>query len=400
MKELQSHLDAFRSAANAFIDDKVPTMGAALAYYTAFSIAPLLVIALGVVGIVFGKGGGGSVFDAIRGLVGDNGAQAIQSMVESAANRPSTGALATALGFVTLIFGASGVFTQLQESLNTIWRVTIRPGAGWVAWLKRRLLSFGMVGVIAFLLMVSLFVSAGLAAAGSLAAGTFAAALPGGALLWKAVNFAVSFAVVSALFALIFKVLPDVRLPWRDALRGGAFTSALFTAGKAAIGAYLGRAGAASAYGAAGSVIVVLLWVYYSSQILLFGAEITRAYATRRGRVVAPKPDAQLVVDAPLASAAREPRLLGSPQGDAFVVRDGGAPWLVGSAALLAGGAWLVSRSLKKKAAHPSRDGILGGAAAGAGAGLLALLEGPQRFVPERRQRNAAADGTFGSRAA
>lgn len=364
MRTLSSAFAIVKSAARAASEDKVPMMGAALAYYTAFSIAPILVIAIGVVGIVFGENGGAGVFDTIRGLIGDNGAQAVQSMVQAAASRPRAGMVATIVGVATLLVGASGVFGQLQEALNVIWKVALKPGAGWAVTLRRRLLSFGMVGVIAFLLLVSLVVSAGLSAAGSL----FTGALPGGEAVWQAVNALVSFAVIAALFAMIFKVLPDVRLPWRDAFIGGAWTSALFTAGKLGIGLYLGKSGVASTYGAAGSVIVLLLWVYYSSQILLFGAELTRAYAERSGRRVRPKEAAAPTLTAFNAAAIAEKRL---KEGDGRA----GAAWYVLGALGVLGGIRLARQGAAEDWRRPWRTGVLGGFAAGSGLALLALLE-------------------------
>ena len=225
------------------------------------------------------------------------------------------------------------MFGQLQEALNVIWKVTLKPTAGWGTTLRRRLLSFGMVGVIAFLLLVSL-------------------------------------GVISALFALIFKVLPDVRLPWRDALLGGFFTSLLFSLGKLGIGLYLGKSGVASTYGAAGSVIVLLLWVYYSSQILLFGAELTRAYAERGGRRIAPKEAATATLTAFSAAAMAEQ-----------AVKDGnkGAVWYVLGAAGLLGGVRLVKEGSSGRWRHPWRHAVLGGFSAGAGLALLALLEAKKR---------------------
>ncbi len=258
-------------------------MGAALAYYTIFSIAPLLVISMGVVGLFFGRAGSAEILDAIGGVAGVHGAQAIRAMVEGAASQPHAGFVATVIGVITLLVGASGVFGQLQESLNVIWDVRRPPDADWLLTIRRRLLSFGMVGVIAFLLLASLIATAALSAAGKFVLG----AANGAA--WQAVNSLVSLVVITGLFGLIFKVLPDARLPWRDALRGGFWTSLLFTAGKYLIGLYLGRTGIASAYGAVGSLVVLLLWVYYSAQTVLLGAELTRAYADYEGRRGAPK---------------------------------------------------------------------------------------------------------------
>lgn len=278
-------LPAMKTALRASAEDRVPMMGAALAYYTVFSIAPLIVISMGVAGLFFGERGGAEILDAIGGVTGERGAQAVRAMVESAASRPHAGLVATVVGIVTLLLGASGVFTQLQDSLNVIWKVRPAPEGAWNATARRRLLSFGMVGAIAFLLLASLLVTAVLSAAGR-----FVGAASESAAWWQTVNTFVSVAVITGLFALVFKFLPDARLPWRDALRGGFWTSLLFTAGKSAIGLYLGRTAVASTYGAAGSFVVLLAWVYYSAQIVLFGAELTRAYALLEGLRAPPKP--------------------------------------------------------------------------------------------------------------
>mgnify|MGYP001619181706 CR=1 FL=1 len=370
MNPITSAVSLIKAAVRGASEDKVPMMGAALAYYTAFSIAPLLVIAIGVVGIVFGASGGEGVFETVRGLVGEKAAHAVRLMVEGASSRPRAGVVATAIGLATLILGASGVFGQLQEALNVIWKAKLRPDAGWGLTLRRRLLSFGMVGVIAFLLLASLIVSAGIAAAGKL----FIGILPGGEAVWQAVNLAVSLGVTSVLFAMIYKALPDVRLPWRDALIGGFFTSVLFSLGQFAIGLYLGKSGVASAYGAAGSVIVLLLWVYYSSQIVLFGAELTRAYVERSGRPLALKENAVPTLSAVDAAGTAEKR-----------VRNGkpAAVWYVlGSAALL-GGARLIRRGAGQGWRHPWRHGVLGGVSAGAGLALLALLKERRLLEPD-----------------
>ena len=309
---LQEFFRLLKDSGSRMSDDQVPMMGAALAYYMIFSIAPLLVIAIGFAGAIFGKSAGTEVFDAIRGLVGPSGAAAIQSMVSAAAAKPRAGLVATSLGVVTLVVGAGGVFSQLQQSLNIIWRVAAKPGAIWKVLLRQRLLSFGMVAVIGLLLLVSLVVSAGIAAAGTWATGV----LPGMKMLWSAANGLVSFAIISGLFAAVFKLLPDVRLSWKDVRVGGAVTALLFVIGKAAIGAYLGRSGVASSYGAAGSLIVVLLWVFYSAQILLFGAEFTRAWITRGGREAEPREGAAPTASPLSATAAgRRTRMSGGVGG-------------------------------------------------------------------------------------
>lgn len=368
MKTIASAFDLLKDAARASSEDKVPMMGAALAYYTAFSIAPLLVIAIGVVGIVFGESGGDSVFETVRGLVGEKAARVVRAMVEAAAGRPRAGVVATAVGIAALLLGASGVFGQLQEALNVIWKAELRPDAGWAVTLGRRLLSFGMVGVIAFLLLASFLVSAVIAAAGKL----FIGLLPGGEAVWQAVNLTVSLGVTSALFALIYKALPEVRLLWRDALVGGFFTSVLFSLGQLALGLYLGKSGVASAYGAAGSVSVFLLWVYYSSQIVLFGAELTRAYVARSGRPIALKRNA--VSTARSFDAAAE---AGAHDGRPAAV------WYALGTAAAAGGVRLIRRGAEQKWRHPVRHGVLGGLTAGAGLALLAALEARERLTAD-----------------
>jgi membrane protein len=271
--------------------DSISIHGAALAYYTAFSIAPLLIIAIAVAGLVFGRTAQGEIYEALEGFVGSDAAKMVETMVVSAAKKPRAGFVAGIVGLATLLLGASGVFSQLQRSLNIIWKVAPRPGVGLWNVLRLRLVSFSMVLVIAFLLLVSMFVNAALSAAGELLSGL----LPGDLAFWQAVNFAISFGVVTLLFAAIFKILPDVRLAWRDVWTGATATSFLFSIGKFVIGYYLGKSGASSIYGAAGSFVLLLLWVYYSAEILFFGAEFTRAYATRGGRVVQPKRNAQLM---------------------------------------------------------------------------------------------------------
>jgi membrane protein len=321
------------------------------------------VIVLGVVGLVFGQGGGEKIMDAVQGMVGENGGSAIRSMVQSTASKPQAGLVATIIGLLTLFLGASGVFVQLQESLNVIWKVAKKPSLGWKATLKQRLLSFGMVGAIAFLLLVSLVVSAGLSAmSGYLGEG----------LLWQALNAAVSIAVTAFLFGAIFKVLPDVRLRWRDVLIGGLFTAILFTLGKAAIGAYIGKSSVASSYGAAGSLIVVLLWVYYSSQLVLFGAEFTRAYATRGGRKVEPKKDATITVTpftaAALGEKAKQGKLTSEPAGDHLP--ETAVPAGAGAAAA---GAVLLAMASREHGRKARAEYAGGGLLLGAGAAMLAV---------------------------
>lgn len=263
----------------AWVDDYAPSMGAALAYYTLFSTAPLLLIAVSIAGLAFGPDAArGEIFAQLNDLIGDEGAAAAQTLLQSL-NRPAQGIAGTVIGAATLLLGAASVFGELQNSLDRIWRVPPRRGAGLWTLIRARLVSFGMVLGIGFLLVVSLIASAAIAAFGKRYAHAFGA----WALVAEALNFAISFAVVTALFAMIYKILPRVRIGWRDVWIGAAVTALLFTIGKSLIGLYLGRSGVASGFGAAGSLIVVILWTYYSAQIFLLGAEFTHVYARACG---------------------------------------------------------------------------------------------------------------------
>ena len=259
--------------------DYAPSMGAALSYYMIFSIAPLLVIVIAIAGLAFGaEAASGAIFEQMRGMVGDSGAAAIQGLVKSA-SRPATSIFAAALGLVTLLLGATTVLGELQTALDRIWRAPPVTQRGWWRLLRDRMLSFGMILVIGFLLLVSLVLSAAIVAIGDWWGPWF------GKMRWllEAANFAVSFVVVTALFAMIYKMLPRVRIAWRDVWIGAAVTALLFTAGKFLIGLYIGKSGVSSGFGAAGSVVVLLVWVYYSAQIFLLGAEFTWVYARTYG---------------------------------------------------------------------------------------------------------------------
>jgi membrane protein len=260
-------------------DDNAPRLGAALAYYTVFSLAPLLVIAIAIAGLAFGhEAAQGRIVEEIQGLVGKAGAEAVQGMLESA-RKPSSSIWAAVLGTVTLVLGASGAFTELRGALNIVWEAPPKPGRGIWGAMRDRLLSFAMVLVLGFLLLVSLAVSAGLAAVHGFSVGLW----PGAKVLLEVLNAAFSFGVVTVLFAAIFKLLPDTKIDWRDVWAGAATTAALFTVGKTLIGLYLGKSSIASAYGAAASLAIILAWVYYAAQILFFGAELTQVYARRHG---------------------------------------------------------------------------------------------------------------------
>ncbi|HXW01096.1 MAG TPA: YihY/virulence factor BrkB family protein [Anaerolineae bacterium] len=260
-------------------EDKASRLAAALAYYTVFALAPLLIIVIAVAGLVFGQEAArGELVTQIQGLVGQEGAQLIETMIESA-SKPTSGIIATTIAIATILFGASGLFGQLQDALNTIWEVPPKPERGILGMVKDRFLSFTMVLGIGFLLLVSLIISAALSALDPYLTDL----LPGSIYLIKILNLVISFGLITLLFALIYKILPDVEIAWSDVWIGAAVTSLLFNLGKFVIGVYLGNSSAGSAYGAAGSLVVLLLWVYYSAQILLFGAEFTQVYAKRYG---------------------------------------------------------------------------------------------------------------------
>jgi membrane protein len=269
---------------SAWVEDKAPRLGAALAYYTVFSIAPLIIIAITIAGLVFANVQE-QVMREVQNLVGVKGREMIESMVD-AAHKPATTAIATILGVVTLLIGASGVFIQLKDALNTIWKATPKRLSGIVGFTRNYLQSFSVILGIGFLLLVSLLLSAALAAGGEYMRGLF----PGAAGLMKTLSFIVSFGIVSCLFAMIFKLLPDVRVSWHDVWIGALLTAFLFVVGKFALGFYLGNAKIGSAYGAAGSLVLILLWVYYSSQILFLGAEFTWIYANFCGSRAAANP--------------------------------------------------------------------------------------------------------------
>ena len=262
-------------------NDNVPRLGASLAYYTLFALAPILIVAISIGGLVFGpEAVRGEIVGQIQGLIGREGAEAVQSMLEGA-SRPGSSIAATVVGIITFFLGATGAFLELQTALNSIWHVEPKSdGSFWRELVMQRVISFGLVVAIGFLLLTSLLVSAALAAIHRY----MGTAFPGVVVLWEALNVIVSLTVITLLFALIYKVLPDVKLSWRDVWVGALVTAGLFSIGRLVIGLYLGTASIASTYGAAGSVIVILVWVYYSAQIILLGAEFTRAYVDEFGR--------------------------------------------------------------------------------------------------------------------
>ena len=271
---------------SSWMEDRAPRLGAALAYYAIFSVAPLLVIAIAVAGLVFGhEAAQHQVVSQMGNLVGSEGAETLRTMIESA-SRSESGVLGTVLGVVMLLIGAIGLFAELQDAMNTIWGVQVKPGRGIGGFIRDRLLSFGMVLGLAFLLLVSLVLSAALTAILNYLGNRQ------GGVVGFVINEVVSLVVFTLLFAMIFKFLPDAKIAWRDVWLGAAITALLFEVGKFLIGIYLGQAGIASAYGAAGSLAVLLVWLYYSAQIFLFGAEFTKVYANRYGSRIEPTENA------------------------------------------------------------------------------------------------------------
>ncbi len=281
-----------RDTLNAWIDDYAPSMGAALAFYTIFSITPLLLIVISLAGLFFGEQAArGEILEQLSDLLGPESALTVQTLLESL-NRPEAGAVGTLVGVGALIVGATTVFVELQDAMNRIWRAPERRrSSGLFNFLKSRLLSVGIVLGIVFLLMVSLVASAALAALGKWWAPWFGEF----ARVATLVDWALSFSLMTALFAMIYKWVPSVRVAWPDVLIGAALTAFLFTVGKFLIGLYIGRSGIASPFGAAASLVVLLMWVYYSAQIFLLGAEFTWLYAHRHGSrkrlVTAPEAD-------------------------------------------------------------------------------------------------------------
>lgn len=270
----------FRETVNEFLEDRAPRLGAALAFYTIFSLAPLLIIVITLAGFFFDTETVRSqLLGQFQGLIGADGAELIRGMVEATREEHQRGILATGLGLVVLLFGALGVFGQLQDAFNTIWEVQPREGAGIMRLVQQRLLSLTMVLGVGFLLIVSLVISALLASL----ADFMGQILPGFDIILTLLNLLLSFGILTLLFALMFKYLPDVEIPWGKVWIGAGLTAFLFLIGQFAIGLYLGTTDVGSAFGAAGSLVILLIWVYYSTQILFFGAEFTQVYTHKFG---------------------------------------------------------------------------------------------------------------------
>ncbi len=286
-------ITVLKETGSDWMEDKASRLAAALAFYTLLSLAPLVILAVSVAGLVFGEEAArGELTGQLQSMIGAEGAKTIESVLANA-KAPTSGVIGTIVGLGILLFGASGVFGELQDSLNVVWEVQPKPGRGIKGFIRDRFFSFTLVLGVAFLLLVSLMLSAALSAAGNL----FEERLPGGEAVWQVINFVVSIGTVTVLFGLIFKVVPDVKIQWRDVWIGALFTAVLFTLGKFAIGLYLGRSSVASPFGAAGSVVVLVVWVYYSAQILFFGAEFTQVYARLHGSRIVPTKNAAPITD-------------------------------------------------------------------------------------------------------
>jgi len=283
-RNLKNTLSLFKESFTEWQNDRASTWAASLAYYTVFSMAPLLVIVIGVAGVVFGEEAArGQIFGQLQALIGPEGAQFVQTALKSAHSEDaSRGIWSTIIGTSVLLFGASQVFSQLQDALNAVWGVDNR-GESIKTVVKKRVLTFGMVLGIGFLLLVSTIASAALSAASNVLTGFVSPRLLETLYFSQIVNISLSFFVSALLFAMIYKFLPDVNIAWRDTWLGAFITASLFSIGKSLIGLYIGNSALSSSYGAAGSLAVFLVWVYYSAQIMFFGAEITEVYSRRKG---------------------------------------------------------------------------------------------------------------------
>lgn len=264
--------------------DNATVWSAALAYYTVFSLGPLLLLIISIVGLVFSKSSlESNIHIQLEGLLGNNGANMLITLIQHT-KKPSADIVGAIIGFITLLLGASGVFGQLQQMLNAIWGVTQKPKSGVIALITSRLLNFSMVGVIAFLLVVSLVASSIISGIGTF----FSHILPFSSIVLESIDSLISFIIITVLFAFILKVLPDVQIKWKAVWWGALLTSLLFTVGKTIIGIYIGHSGVSSTYGAAAALIILLLWVYYSTQILFFGIEFTKAYTLMTEKKIIP----------------------------------------------------------------------------------------------------------------
>lgn len=273
-----------KEACSAWVEDDASSLGAAVAFYTIFSLAPVLIVTIAVAGLAFGqRAAEGEILRQLQSVMGETGARAVQALILSV-NRPTLGVIASLIGIGAVLIGASGAFVELQSALDKIWKVKRRSESVWVGVIRQRFFSFGLVLGTGFLLMVSLVLSAALGAVGRFMGDLLSAPV----VLLEAATALLSFGVITLLLAMIFKFLPDTEIAWSDVWIGATVASLLFTIGKALIAVYLVRSTVASAYGAAASLVILLIWIYYSAQILLLGAEVTHVYANKRGSRVSP----------------------------------------------------------------------------------------------------------------
>ena len=294
-----------KDTGNEWYEDQVPRLAASLAFYTLLSMAPLSILCVSIVGFFYGEDAArGEIAGQLAQVIGPEAAGAVQGIIFNA-HQSSSGLISTIIGVALLLVGASGAFTELQSALNAMWGVKPKPGRGLLGFLHDRFLSFTMVLGVAFMLLVQLILSAALAAV----SGVLSKSLPGGEWLWQGLNFALSFVTVTVLFALIFKVVPDAQIRWRDVAVGAAVTALLFSFGKLLLGLYLGKSTVASPYGAAGSLVAFVLWVYYASQILFLGAEFTQVYTRHLGKAIRPSANAVSILPRPTtASTLQRPQ--------------------------------------------------------------------------------------------
>lgn len=289
---IKKYFNIIKQAGSEFMDDQGLTLSAALSYYTIFSLAPMLLVMISVLSIFFGRDAiQGQVFEQINGLVGTAAADQLQDILKNARLSDKSG-VAAAIGIGTLLVGATGVFAEIQSSINYIWSIEARPEKGWLKYLKTRLLSFSLILTLGFLLLVSLGVNALVDLLGQQLAKYFSEA---SVIFFYVVNLGITLLVITTLFAVIFKVLPDGKIRWRECFIGAAFTAILFGIGKFCISFYIGQSNLGATYGASASIIILLLWVYYSSIILYFGAEFTKIYANSDGMNIRPAEHAVLI---------------------------------------------------------------------------------------------------------
>jgi len=293
MNQIKLYLRVFKKAFLGFIDDNAFKLSAALSNYTIFAMGPLLLIIMSLAGIFFGKQAvQGKIYGQINGLVGNDAAIQVQSIIQNI-SQSQNGTIGTIIGVIILIIGATGVFTEIQDSINYIWSVKAKPKKGWLKFLINRLISFSLVVSMGFILLVSLIINALMDV---LSEGLRRFFKDYTIYFFYIVNILIIFVIITGLFAVIFKVLPDAKIKWKEALIGAAFTAVLFLLGKFVIGYYLGRSDMGITFGAAASIVIILSWVYYSSLILYFGAEFTKAYAIETGSGIMPSDTAVFII--------------------------------------------------------------------------------------------------------